>query len=66
MTRFGLEISEGKLTDATVTMLKDFGTYFRVTMYITDLTRFLLVSIFRLLINSLNNNYNNIYLKFDC
>ena len=41
MTRFGLEISEGKLTDATVTMLKDFGTYFRVTMYITDLTRFL-------------------------
>jgi hypothetical protein len=66
MTRFGLEISEGKLTDATVTMLKDFGTYFRVPMYITDLPRFLLVSIFRLLINSLNNNYNNIYLKFDC
>jgi len=48
MPRFDREIAEGKLADATVTMLKDFGIYFGVPSWITGLPRFLLVSLFSL------------------
>jgi pimeloyl-ACP methyl ester carboxylesterase len=57
MPRFDREISEGKLVDATVTMLKDFGIYFGVPSYITGLPRFLLVIIFRLYYKL---EYNNV------
>ncbi len=48
MNRFDREISEGKIADATVTMIKDFGIYFGVPSYIAGLPRFLLASIFKL------------------
>ena len=48
MERFDREIAEGKLADATVTMLKDFGIYFGVPSYITGLPRFLLANVFKL------------------
>jgi pimeloyl-ACP methyl ester carboxylesterase len=48
MPRFDQEIAEGKLADATVTMLKDFGIYFGVLLWITGLPRFLLVFMFNL------------------
>ena len=48
MKRFDREIADGKLADATVTMLKDFGIYFGVPSYITGLPRSILVGIFRL------------------
>jgi len=47
MPRFDREIAEGKLADATVTQLKDFGKYF-VPSWITGLPRFLLVLFFKL------------------
>lgn len=46
MPRFDREIAEGKLPDATVTMLKDFGIYFGVPSWITGLPRSLLVKLF--------------------
>jgi pimeloyl-ACP methyl ester carboxylesterase len=48
MPRFDREIAEGKLADATVTMLKDFGIYFGLPSWITGLPRFVLESIFKL------------------
>ena len=47
MPRFDREIAEGKLADATVTQLKDFGKYF-VPAWITGLPRFLLILFFKL------------------
>jgi pimeloyl-ACP methyl ester carboxylesterase len=47
MPRFDREIADGKLADATVTQLKDFGKYF-VPSWITGLPRFLLVLFFKL------------------
>ena len=47
MPRFDKEIAQGKLADATVTQLKDFGKYF-VPSWITGLPRFLLVMFFKL------------------
>ncbi len=48
MPRFDREIAEGKLAEATVTQLKDFGKYFGVPLWITGLPRFLLVMFFKL------------------
>ena len=56
MPRFDREISEGKLADATVTMLKDFGIYFGVPSYITGLPRFLLTNLFKLYYKYESNN----------
>ncbi len=47
MPRFDREIAEGKLAEATVTQLKDFGKYF-VPSWITGLPRFLLILFFKL------------------
>lgn len=48
MKRFDREIADGKIPDATVTMLKYFGIHFGVPSYITGLRRFLLVILFKL------------------
>jgi len=48
MPRFDREIEEGKLADATVTQLKDFGKYFGVPSWIINMPRFLLVTLFKL------------------
>lgn len=47
MPRFDKEIAQGKLAEATVTQLKDFGKYF-VPSWITGLPRYLLVMFFKL------------------
>ena len=46
MPRFDREIAEGKLAEATVTQLKDFGKYF-VPSWITRLPRFFLILFFK-------------------
>ena len=46
--QFDGEIAEGKLSDATVTMIKDFGIYFGVPSWITGLPRSILVGLFKL------------------
>ena len=47
MPRFD-RIAEGKLANATVTMIKDFSIYFGLPLWITGLPRFVLESIFKL------------------
>ncbi len=56
MPRFDREIAEGKLADATVTQLKDFGKYFGVPSWITGLPRFLLVMFFKIYYRNEKNN----------
>lgn len=46
--KFDKEIEEGKLSDATVTMLKDFGIYFGLPKWITSLPRSVLVGLFQM------------------
>lgn len=46
--QFDKEIAEGKLSDATVTMIKDFGIYFGVPSWIAGLPRSVLVGIFKM------------------
>jgi len=48
MPRFDREIAENKIADATVTMIKDFGIYLGVPIWITSIPRFLMVGIFKL------------------
>jgi pimeloyl-ACP methyl ester carboxylesterase len=48
MPKFDQEIADGKIAEATVTMLKDFGIYFGLPTWITGLPRFLLVSLFKI------------------
>jgi pimeloyl-ACP methyl ester carboxylesterase len=45
--QFDEEIAEGKLSEATVTMLKDFGIYFGLPKWITGLPRSVLVGLFK-------------------
>jgi hypothetical protein len=56
MPRFDREIAEGKLADATVTQLKDFGKYFGVPSWITGLPRFILVMFFKIYYLNEKNN----------
>lgn len=46
--QFDEEIAGGNISEATVTMLKDFGIYFGLPTWITGLPRSLLVGIFKL------------------
>ena len=46
--KFDKEIEEGKLSDATVTMLKDFGIYFGLPKWITSLPSSVLVGLFQM------------------
>lgn len=46
--KFDKEIEEGKISDATVTMLKDFGIYFGLPKWITSLPRSVLVRLFQM------------------
>ncbi|MGB9937765.1 MAG: alpha/beta fold hydrolase [Methanobacterium sp.] len=46
--QFDAEIAEGNLSNATVTMLKEFGIYFGIPSWITDLPRSVLVTFFKL------------------
>lgn len=48
MCRVLIKIAEGKLSEATVTMLKDFGIFFGVPSWLADLPRLLLVGFFKL------------------
>lgn len=48
MPQFDQEIAEGKLADATITMINDFGIYFGVHSWMTGLPRPVLVGLFKL------------------
>ena len=48
MPQFDQEIAEGKLADATITMINDFGIYFGVPSWMTGLPRPVLLGLFKL------------------